>query len=409
LGIVTGARWSYVEHGWGGYWAWDPVENVSLLLWLTAVVALHCLVGMRFSGKFRFWAVVLVPVPFILCLMVAFVTRSGILPSLHSFDQNTMFSALLLFIGCCFALWVTCIVQAAKSIGVSTPQLGRPILDSTGLLFWANLILICAIVIIGVVTFWPVIWRVGTDPSSSIVVTRGFYDGVISAAGAVLAFLIGLAALAEFQKPNRLMLEALGCSAAGLIAYGLVFRQLDVTLVLALTCGVCSFSFVAVFIKLLISLKRKSKIGGNIAHLGLLLLVAAVGLSSNELTTQTQLSEGVILMLGSRHGFTYDRFVRKELDGIAKAGPEILVRKGDLQERLWPHNSVYPDGRSTGEVAVHTSALEDIYISLDSTAPDGTVGLTVRVIPLMLWLWVAVLIIIAGSALAMLEARKRKE
>ncbi len=102
LGIATVARWSYVELGWGGYWAWDPVENASLLPWLLAVAALHSLAGMRVANKFKLWIVVLSPVPFILCLVATFITRSGILASVHSFDQSIMFSALLAFIACSF-------------------------------------------------------------------------------------------------------------------------------------------------------------------------------------------------------------------------------------------------------------------------------------------------------------------
>ena len=114
-------------------------------------------------------------------------------------------------------------------------------------------------------------------------------------------------------------------------------------------------------------------------------------------------------MLGRNHEFTYERFVNKQVNGIVKFGPEIVVSKGNLQEKLWPHNNWYSNGQSSAEVAVHTGLFEDIYVSLDSIEPDGAVGITVKIKPLMLWLWIATLVIVAGIALAMLEARRKKK
>lgn len=402
LGIATGARWSYIELGWGGYWAWDPVENTSLLPWLVGLTALHTLIGRKVSEKFGFWVIALAPLPFILCLVATFITRSGILASVHSFDRNVMSSALLAFIGCCFLLWLVCIIRAAKGITVGPARLGRPVLDKTGLLFWASVIFVFSAAVIGVATLLPVIWPTSRS-GAGFVVTRTFYDSVISGAGVISAFLVGLAALSCLRKHNRLTLEAMACSAAGLISYGLVFKLFDVTLLIALACGVCAFSFVAVFIKLWVDLKTSSRIGGNIAHLGLLLFVVAAGFSSYEQTIQTRLAKGSKMTLGSKYEFAYDSFVHKSSDGIIKVGPEIVVRKGALTKKLWPHNNLYPGGKSTAEVAVHTGLFEDIYVSFDGMTGEGRVIITAKVKPLMLWLWCAAALIVAGLALAMLE------
>ena len=406
LGIATGARWSYVELGWGGYWAWDPVENASLLPWLLAVVALHSLAGLRFSEKFRFWTIVLVPVPFILCLVATFITRSGVLQSVHSFSENIMSSALLVFIGCCLLLWLICIVRAAKSIPVSPPQLGRPILDITGLLFWANIIFVFMAIVIGVATFWPIVSRAITGSNSGVVLTRTFYDIVVSVAGVILAFLVGLSVLASLKKTNiGFTIQWLSCCAVGLISYSLVFKVFGTTFFIALACGVCAFSFVAVLMKLRLNLKAGGNVSGNIAHLGLLLLVVAAGFASAERVVQTRLARGGIITI-SEYEFVYDSFKHKLFSGVTKVGPEIVVRKKGLTKKLWPHNVLYPNGQSTAEVAVCTGLLEDIYVSFDGVTEDGKVTVTAKVKPLMLWLWFAFLLIVAGSAGAMLEGKR---
>lgn len=409
LGIVTGARWSYIELGWGGYWAWDPVENASLLPWLVALAALHSLVGLRSSDKFKLWTIILTPIPFILCLVATFITRSGILASVHSFGPNVMFSALLVFIGCCFLLWLICVVKAVKSISISPSSPSLFTLEKSRIIFWANVILVFTAIVIAVATFWPIIGRLIISSDSTITLTRSFYDRVIPVVGILLAFLVGLAALADLRKPSSLfILKIMGCCAAGLICFGLILRFAQIAPLTELACGICAFSSVAVLLRLQFKLKAGAKIAGQIAHLGLLMLVVTAALSSNERAIQTLLNKHETIML-SEYELTYISFEHKSSDGITKAGPQILVRKNNWQKRLWPHNNLYPTGQRSAEVAVHSGFLEDIYLSFDGLTQDGRVQLTAKLKPFMLWLWLAAILIIIGSALAIPASKKRRK
>jgi len=408
LGIATGARWSYVELGWGGYWAWDPVENASLLPWLMAVAAMHSMVGVRVADKFRLWTVALAPVPFILCLIATFITRSGILVSVHSFGQSVMSSALLAFIGCCFLLWLICILRAAKVISIIRPgRISVFELEKSSVLFWANVIFIFTTVVIGTATFWPVIWRIVTGGDSGFVLTRIFYDRVISAVAVVLAFLIGINILLDFQKFGGFKIQLWSCCGVGLICSGLAFRISGTTVLTALACGMCAFSFLAVLIKLWFRLIYRGRIGGDIAHLGLLLLIAAAGLSAGQSSVEAELVKGQKIMLG-KYTITYDAFEHKLAGNVTKVGPEIIITRKGWKKRLWPHNSFYPNGQSTAEVAVHTTLLEDIYICFYGVDKAGRVIITAMVKPFMLWLWCAAGLIAAGSALAIFEGKKKE-
>jgi len=399
-GIATGARWSYIELGWGDYWAWDPVENVSLLPWLVGLAALHSLIGIRIADKFRFWTITLAPLPFILCLFVAFVTRSGILPSLRSFIETGFSSALSVFIGCCLLLWLICIIYTVKSGSISLFQASGFRLDKREAIFWAVVVFVFTAAAIGVATFWPVIWQAVTGSGSAVALPPLFYNRIVLLAGIILAFLVGFAALTDLQEHHGFILKLLGCCAVGLLCFGLILRFGQKPLLLNLTCGICAFSFVAVLIKLALNLKQTGQIASGIAHLGLLLLVIAASFSSDKLSVQTILNEKGQFKLGKYEIF-YESFKSESFAGVTEEGPEIVITKENMQRKLWPHQCLYPDGRRAAKVAVHMGLLEDIYISFDRFSKAGAVIITVMVKPFMFWLWFAATLIVAGLALAL--------
>jgi len=405
LGIATGAKWSYIELGWGGFWAWDPVENASLLPWLAAVAALHSLVAIKLADKFKLGTIVLAPMPFILSLVATFITRSGILASVHSFDKSIIFAALLAFIVCVSLLWAICIIRAVKNVPVNPSEMSIFSLDKGEILFWAIIIFILMAIAIGTATLWPIISRAITNSHSAVIPTRLFYDRMISVTGIILAFLIGLAGLSELQKHSGFLIKLLICCGTGVVCFGLVVKLSGPTLLMSLAWGICAFSFAAVLMKLQFSLKVKGRIGGEIAHLGLLLLVVAAGFSSLEQSVQTHLARGEKLKLGD-YALVYDTFEHKPSADVTMIGPEIVLRKKNITKRLWPHNNLYPDGQQTSEVAVYTGLLEDIYILFDDIDLDGKVVMEVKLKPLMLWVWCAALLIVIGPAVAIIEGKR---
>lgn len=403
-GIVTGARWSYVELGWGGYWAHDPVENASILPWFVAVAALHSIAGMRVADKFRLWAIVLAPVPFILCLVGTFITRSGILSSLHSFDQSVMSSALLVFISCCLLLWFAGSIRAffVPAYKKATLPKGQFYLDKSEILLWTNIVLILAAAVIGIATFWPVISRVVGSSRLSFTPTAVFYNRVFTILGIILVFLLGLVSLSDLPRGRSSFRIIVLLSCIGLLCFGCVL-VISGQLAISLALGICAFSYSSILVKLLLGLKPKGTVASRIAHLGLLLLVIAVGFSWNEQSVQAQLTKGEKITLAGFE-FVYDSFEHKVDGEVTCVGPQIVVKKKGLQKSLWPHSSIYPgirdEARSTSEVAVHTGLIEDVYVSFDGVSPDGGVVITAKIKPFMLWLWLACALVIFGIAIA---------
>ena len=116
LGIIMGSQWAYMELGWGGYWAWDPVENASFLPWLTAIAAVHSALVLQRKGTLRAWTVILVVVTFLLTILGTFLTRSGVVNSVHSFTQTPIGPAFLAFLGFCLVASVVVLAMRMDTL-----------------------------------------------------------------------------------------------------------------------------------------------------------------------------------------------------------------------------------------------------------------------------------------------------
>jgi cytochrome c-type biogenesis protein NrfE len=345
MGILTGARWAYLELGWGGYWVWDPVENASLMPLLAAVAALHSLIGIRYWNEFRFWALVLAGVPFILSLLATFITRTGIVQSIHAFGNSVMFHALLTFMSACLVFWLICINRASKGISPSPIPLTGNFFNRTRLLFCGNAVLMATCAIITIATLWPVMTPVFGRAHPAMYPTALFYNRIISVAAIILAFLL------------------------------IVTNPLS-------------------------GLK-----GGRIAHIGFLLLIVTASFTSWEQVLRISMAKGQKETLG-RYSIQYESFRHESLPQQVQTGPEIILRKNLLEKKLWPHNNTYANGQSTSEVEVYTGWLEDIYISFGGMASDGRVMIEAKIKPMMLWFWIAGGLIVAGAAVAMFEGKR---
>jgi len=399
-GIAAGMRWSYIELGWGGFWAWDPMENLSLLPWLIALAALHSLIGMRIAENFRFWFIILAPLPFILCLFATFIARTDVLQSVHSFVETDFSVLLLVLVLCCFLIWLISVIIVARGKSLSLARYSGFHLDKTEALFWANVVFIFIAVAVGIGTFWPVIWQARTSADSSGTLPAQFYNYIVLVAATILVLLIGCATLVDLQEHRGFILHLLGCIAAGLLCLGLVFRFLEREFLVKLACIVCAFSCVAVLAKLVLRLRTLDQTASGIAHLGLLLLLIAVCFSPDGEIIRMVLNRAEHVDLG-KYELSYDSFKRGSSAGVKREGPEIVVKKQDVLKVLWPHNSSYPKGRRTAEVAVFTGLFEDIYVSFDGVSRTGAVAIKAKLKPFMFWVWLAVILIVAGTALGL--------
>ncbi len=406
MGIATGARWSYLELGWGGYWSWDPVENASLVPWLIAIAVLHLLAGGKVSGRLKPAAMALAPLPFVMCLLATFVTRSGLLRSVHAFAENPMSTGLSILIGLCSIMCVFVIVRvvrrlANRAVGGS----GFRFLGRDGFLFWAALLLIVAAVLIAGGTFWPVISQICEKSGTKVELTRQFFDRIAGVIGVSLAILLGISALGYPKGCKGFGLRVLVCiTPAGLclVLLGVYSKQ---SLLISAVYSLCVFCLFSVLIELIERLFRRLSFGSSLTHFGFILLVIAAGASSNERNIKAEFGRGQNIRAGG-YELVYQGFNREVHRSITKVGPEILLRKDGFEKLLWPHNNLYPDGNKTGEVAVHTTILKDIYLFFDTVDLKGNVVIDIKIKSGIIWIWIAMCVLVAGPSWAFIERRK---
>jgi len=409
LGIVSGARWAYLELDWGGYWAWDPVQNLSLLPLLAAVAALHSINAIQLGDRFRRWTLALAPVPFVLCLFLAYVASSGILKSVHAFGRSEVSSGLLSFAIACLLLWLACLLKAVR-ISVAPDRESIFHLDKSKILFWSNIGFVVTAAAVGLATFSTLILQTITHSTTVRVPAEPFYRIVISAAGILLVFLVGFYRLADLrQRRGGSLTPVLACCAPAVILWGVLYRVVGLSLLLSVACSLGVFSAVAILIKLFVAVKLRDKIGGCVAHMGVVLVLVAAGLSATEQGVQTKLAEGKKLPLGGWE-FTYDSFDTRTSHGVTMAGPRIALSKDGRNAVLWPHRKTRPANPeidAESEAAIKTGWFEDVHLSYDGPGEDGTVIITARIRPFMFWLWLGAGLIVTGSALAAFEGKTR--
>jgi len=399
LGIATGARWSYKELGWGGYWAWDPVENASLLPWFAAVAALHCIIFIAKDRLFKFWAMVLTPLGFVMSVFATFITRSGVFQSAHAFVENPMFLVLSAMLALIFIVWFICVLKAIK-IFISDKQSQTN--ASAAPILLGSLLMIVSMLIIAVATFWPIVSKLIAAESSGAVLTRGFYDRVIGAVGIVLVLMIA-------AKEAKMLLKRKGkfflftCSALGILAALLCYYLLDKGPI-SIALGSCVFCFAIICYKKYVT-NFKGRLGGDIAHLGLILLVVSAGFAAFERVGQFSLQQGDEQTI-ENYKISFTEFKREEVNGVIQTGPLIVVTKGQNKKSLWPRENIYPSGQVTSEVAVWSGPVEDVYLRYENAESKNEVLITIKFIPMMSWLWTACLLMMAGMGWSLFEKRR---
>ena len=413
LGIVFGAWWSYEVLGWGGYWAWDPVENASLLPWLTGTAYIHSVMVQERRGMLRVWNLSLVCATFSLTILGTFLTRSGAVESVHAFTAGAVGPALLVF----FA------VVAGVSIGLIGWRGDR--LRSTGAIdaplsregsFLANNVAFGAmafVVLLG--TVFPLI--IEAWDGTRLTIGRPYFDSMARPIAMVILFLMASAPVLPWRKAGvellsvRLFWPAVSAVAAMAVALVLGGRGFYPIL----TFGLGGFAAGAALRQVVLATRRQGwrglvgrTNGGMIVHLGVVLL--AVGLSASEAykserTVSLQVGETATV---EGHEFRY-----------LKPGADINER------RLRVFAAIEIDGnnvnhpattnfRRTGETvptpSVRTGFTKDIFLVLASTPDpdDDSIDLRVIIRPMVAWIWTGGLLMALGTLLAVFPGRRRR-
>jgi cytochrome c-type biogenesis protein CcmF len=421
LGLLFGMRWAYVELGWGGYWGWDPVENAALIPWLTGTAYLHSIMIQEKRGMLKVWNLVLIMLTFILAILGTFLTRSGVVQSVHAFGVSTLGPYFLGFMGLILITFLYLLYTRLDRLKEENEL--DSVLSREASFLLNNLILVAAAFATLWGTLFPMISEVVTG--NQISVAAPFFNQVNGPIFLALILLIGVCTLIGWRRASLenllrnftrpliataialVVLFAAGIrDGYGLIAYGSAAFVLS-ALALEFYRGVVArrrqysenpgaalFNLVA---------KNRRRYGGYIVHVGIVL--AAIGIAGSsfyQTQTQQNLSPGQSVSLGS-YTVRFDGLKMTAADNRqAVSAPVSVFENGVQVGTLAPEKDYYPASQQwQTEVSVRSSLREDLYLILAGWGDDQSATIKVIINPLVDWLWIGFGVFIAGTLIAM--------
>lgn len=428
-GILLGGWWSYDVLGWGGYWAWDPVENASLLPWLTSTAFLHSAMLMERKDQLKGWTLALLMSSFLLTILGTFMTRSGVFNSVHSFTQSEIGPIFLGFLA--VSLIFTVLLLAARIDRLEPPreELAGPV--SRDIAFLAQNLVFTALtftVLLG--TVWPLVNEATTGERISV--GEPYFNQWGVPLGFLIVFLMGVGPALPWGRPSGdAVLRRVGLPAGfGLLVGGLLWAlgvrepwplavfvvsafALWVTLAELLAPGLARWRSQGGSLALQLweaSRRAHRRQAGYIVHLGVIIVAVGVAASSgwrhvHELTLRTEESAQV-----GRYSLTFlGSETRKESHRSSAVARFHVTTGGRELGTLEPQMNHYPRmGSPLPSPAVISGPREDLYLSLVQVdAKAGVASLQAVIQPMVWWIWVGGAVMAAGTALAAWPGRRR--
>ena len=413
LGIVLGAWWSYETLGWGGYWAWDPVENASFLPWLTGTAYLHSAVTQERRGLLRVWNLSLVVATFSLTILGTFITRSGVLDSVHSFTESPIGPALAGFFAAVVVVSLGLIAWRGDELR-SERRIDPALSRETA--FLANNVAFAVfafIVLLG--TVFPLI--VEAVDGRTVSVGNPYFDRMTRPVGLALLFLMAVGPVLGWGRSgaetlSRRLLAPAWIGAGAIVAAVAVGARGWAPLLAFGLGGLAAGSALGRLAPAVRRHKWRGLVGrtngGMVVHLGVVMVAVAFAASQSYVRQgEFELAPGQtaemagheIAFVGSEiveHPNRFERVAQVRIDGSGPYGPALAS---------YPFAS-----RTIGIPSVRSTLYDDVALSVLSF-PEGAsdrVILRVTVQPLVVWLWIGGIVVAAGTALALVPTRPRR-
>ncbi len=429
VGIVAGSWWSYAVLGWGGYWAWDPVENAAIMPWLTATAYLHSVMVEEKRRLLRTWNLSLVLTTFALTILGTFLTRSGVVNSVHSFTQSAIGPLLLGYLVAIIVLSVGLMVWRMPRLA-DVGGLGAP-LSREAIFLFQNVVFVAATLTVLLGTLYPLIAEAISGAQLSI--GRPYFDRVEVPLGLALLFLMGIGPQLPWNGASRATLERQFTAPVAAAAAGAVLAVIAGISgpVAVLTYALAFFVAATVAqefvrgvharhvlhgegrLEAFANLLRRSgrRYGGYIVHLGIVVIAVAVATSqSGTITVEKTLSPGDSVAAGP---YTVKLAALRDAPEAQRdlLVADLVVTGNGAEQQLHPALVFYPNAtQAIGSPGIAAGARYDLYTILAAYDTRAHAWATVRVlvIPLVSWLWAGGAIVGLGAVIAALPQPKRR-
>ena len=421
LGNLIGMWWSYNELGWGGYWAWDPVENAGLMPWLLATAFIHSSLMLRQRNYLKVWSLVLIVFTFVFTLLIPFITHGGIESPLHGFYGSSFPPYLLA------AILVTLVLSLGllyfRQKGFQEERGPSSFISREGAFVLTNITLVVLVFVIFSGTVFPRV--VESCGGFKIAIGRSFFDQAAGPIMLALVFFIGICPLLGWGKSswnslrrNSLypFLAILIISIVALILGGNWYA------VIVLVCGfplaiilmewfrgtrarhrTTGVSYIKAFFSLVWN--KRARYGGFVVHIGIILVALGIIASSFYSIDKTATLEVGQSMQVGEYELTYDELMLKQSVESASAIAHVSInRNGRLINVMYPeYNYWFNYKEAFAEVAIRTTPADDLFVSLVWTGydpMDKSATFRVLVNPLVIWIWVGGVFLLLGGIIS---------
>jgi cytochrome c-type biogenesis protein CcmF len=426
-GILLGQAWAYAVLGWGGYWAWDPVENASLLPWLTATAFLHSVMMQEKKGMMKVWNVVLVSSTFFLCIFGTFLTRSGVVQSVHAFAESPIGRYFVTFLAIGIALTLYLLLSRLDFLK-SESQL-ESVLSRESSFMFNNLILLasCFAVLWG--TLFPVITEYLMKEKISV--DKPFFDRVNIPIALFLLLLTGVGPLIAWRRSSfEILKKAFRWPTVAGVIVAIALAALGMRHPYALmSFALCAFVLTTVAIEFwkgsraiaaksgqnllsaMVELTHRNtrRYGGYLVHVGIVIMfIGYTGAAFNQDKT-VEVAQGESFQLGqySMKLTGYEegeeagnyRWDRVTID-LSKNGEHLSIER---PERRFFIASQTP----TTDVALRRRLNEDVYINFAGTGSGDNIVLQAYVFPLVSWIWIGFGVVLFGTLICLVPDKKK--
>jgi cytochrome c-type biogenesis protein CcmF len=433
FGLVLGSRWAYDVLGWGGFWGWDPVEIAALMPWLTGTAFLHSVMIQEKRGLLKHWNMILIILTYALVIFGTFLTRSGVLSSVHAFAQSAIGPAFFGFIGVTFITSIALLIHRWPELRSETEL--KSLLSREALFLLNNLLFISVLV----VCFWGVIFPLISELVTGQKVTVGppFYNRATSPLFAALMLLMAIAPLSAW---GRSTIRTLGRAIWKSVIAALVITALLFATYTRNPIALVGFFLVALV--LLVTLQEfwratrarmrsrqenaalafwtlfgrdRRRYGGYVIHMSMMLMaVGILGINLFQVQTQGTVPVNGSLQLGE-YTVKYQsiaQFQGPDNRQVTRAVMGVYDPSGRYLGELHPRIDYYPESQQNMTIPGERGTLkDDLYVLLVDWQPASSSGATFKVFvnPLVNWLWIGALVFLVGILIAAWPEREAEE
>ena len=428
-GVMLGMAWAYHVLGWGGYWGWDPVENASVLPWISGTAFLHSVMMQEKKGMMKVWNIVLVSTTFFLCILGTFLTRSGVVQSVHAFARSEVGKYFVSFLALGIAATLYLILDRLEYLK-SEAELESVISRESSFLF-NNLILLasCFAVLWG--TLFPVISEAATGNKISL--DADWYNRLMVPIGLFLLLLTGVGPLfawrrtsveslrRNFQYPGIASLVLVGALAAAGVRHAYALISLGFCLFVALTvimefykgakaiAAKNNFNLLRGTVEL--THRNTRRYGGYLVHMGIVLMfVGFTGHAFNQAEVK-ELNKGDTMQVGV-YTLRMTDLQQGENENYAWHRATMDVTKnGESLGTLEPEKRFYKASRQgTSEVGIRQRPNEDLYLNFGGMSDDNQRAvIQAYVFPLVMWIWIGGLVLIGGTLICLVPSKVKMQ